>query len=77
MICGYNVRDDDVVGVMKLVLITTIAKNCVTFATWHRHPSMLAVTSCKYERSISYLYTCILKTRLCSTISVSVQHNYQ
>ena len=32
MIRGSNICDDDVVGVMKLVLIPTITKNRATFA---------------------------------------------
>ena len=36
MICGNNIRNHDVVGVMKLVLITTIDKNRPTFAVYFR-----------------------------------------
>ena len=45
MIHGNNIRDHDVVGVMKLVLITTITKNRPTFAIYFRVTSTAIMVS--------------------------------
>ena len=42
MIRGNNLRDHDAVGVMKLVLITTVAKNRPAFAVYFRVASTAA-----------------------------------
>ena len=36
MICGNNIHNHDIVGMMKLVLITTMTKNFMTFMVYFR-----------------------------------------
>ena len=76
MIPGNNIRLDDALGVVKFILITKITKivqnktsiQLSTLLAWQaRHPSMLAVTSCEWEHSISHLQ--IIKTCLSSTMT--------
>ena len=52
MICGNNIRDHDVVGVMELVLITAITKNRQPFSVYFR------VTSTPIKHNCNKTHEC-------------------
>ena len=51
MIHGNNIRVEDVVGVMMLVLITTMTKNRATFAAYFRITSTAIKHPCITKRT--------------------------